>query len=82
MMSAEEKKQWDTFRVLERKYKEIFDEGFVIPEPGGFWADIKIQYGIDKDNRDDVEVGIMIMQKCLETGKPFEYPELPEWCVA
>lgn len=82
MMSAEERQQWNTFRALRKEYEETFDDDFCIPEPSGFWADIKVKYGIDADNRDDVEVGIMIMRKCLETGKPFEYPELPEWCVA
>ena len=82
MMSEEKRKMEDLFWALRKEYEETFDDDFCIPEPGGFWADIKIQYGIDPENLDDVEVGIMIMQKCLETGKPFEYPELPEWCVA
>lgn len=82
MMTEEKRKMEDLFWALRKEYEETFDDDFCIPEPGGFWADIKIQYGIDADNRDDVEVGIMIMRKCLETGKPFECPELPEWCVA
>ena len=70
------------FWSLNEKYEEKFGEGFCIPAPSGFCANEKARYGIDEKLFDDVLVGILIMQECLKSGKPFEPSELPEGCIA
>ena len=54
------------FWTLREEYEKKFGETFVLPEPSYL----------------GFEDGVKIMRDCIKNGKPYEYPELPEGCIA
>ena len=55
-----------TFIELTKAYKERFGESIGLPEPGHLGYSDMIP----------------IIRECLKTGKPYEWPELPDDCTS
>lgn len=57
---------WEVFEEWRGIYKEKFGKRFIIP----VYAPVSREKAIE------------IMKRCIETNTPYEYPEIPEGCIA